>query len=148
MIRPRSAIVGVGATPYYKRGRSVPQTLDELVCRAILAALDDAGLTVRDVDGFAYFSGGFDTPLIMETLGIPEITFTASLTGAGGGSAGMIGLAEAAIVAGQAHTVVCVGGVLLRWCLLRGRLSDLLRRLDPGVHGCGLLEGRGPVPHQ
>ncbi|MCB1342200.1 MAG: hypothetical protein KDK24_14245 [Pseudooceanicola sp.] len=111
MIRPRSAIVGVGATPYYKRGRSVPQTLDELVCRAILAALDDAGLTVRDVDGFAYFSGGFDTPLIMETLGIPEITFTASLTGAGGGSAGMIGLAEAAIVAGQAHTVVCVGGV-------------------------------------
>lgn len=111
MNRPLSAIVGVGATPYFKRGRSLPQTLDELVCKAILAALVDAGLTVADVDGFAFFSGGFDTPLIMETLGIPEIGFTASLTGAGGGSAGMIGLAEAAIVSGQAKTVVCVGGV-------------------------------------
>lgn len=111
MTAPRTAIVGLGSTTYYKRGRSVPKTLDELVCESILAALDDAGLTPADADGFAYFSGGFDTPLIMETLGIPEVRFTASLTGAGGGSAGMIGLAEAAIVSGQADTVICVGGV-------------------------------------
>ncbi len=108
-IRDKTAIVGIGATPYYKRGRSEPQTLDELVCKSILAALADAGLKPADVDGFAYFAGGFDTGLIMETLGIPEVRFSASLTGSGGGSAGCIGLASAAVVAGMAKTVVCVG---------------------------------------
>lgn len=109
-MRDQTAIVGVGATPYYKRGQSAPQTLHELVGKSILAALDDAGLTVKDVDGFAYFAGGFDSGLLMETLGIPEIRFSASLTGTGGGSAGAVGLAAAAIVSGQAETVVVVGG--------------------------------------
>jgi acetyl-CoA acetyltransferase len=44
----------------------------------------------------------------METLGIPEVTFTASLTSGGGGSAGSVGLARAAIVAGDATYVVTV----------------------------------------
>lgn len=108
-IRNKTAIVGVGATPYYKRGQSAPQTLDELVGKSILAALDDAGLGVADVDGFAYFAGGFETGMLMETLGIPEVRFTASLTGTGGGSAGAVGLAAAAIVSGMANVVVCVG---------------------------------------
>ncbi|MDD3885218.1 MAG: hypothetical protein PHW66_09910 [Gallionella sp.] len=108
-IRDKTAIVGLGATPYYKRGQSAPQTLDELVGKSILAALDDAGLGVGDVDGFAYFAGGFDTGMLMETLGIPEVRFSASLTGTGGGSAGAVGLAAAAIVSGMANVVVCVG---------------------------------------
>lgn len=108
-ISGKTAIAGIGATPYYRRGRSVPQTLDELVCKAIIAAVEDAGLTVRDIDGFAYYSEGFDTPLLMETLGIPEVTYTATLTGAGGGSAGAIGLASSAIVSGMAQTVIVVG---------------------------------------
>jgi acetyl-CoA acetyltransferase len=110
-IRDRTAIVGVGATPYYKRGASRPQTLDELVGKAVLAALDDAGLGVADVDGFAYFAGGFDTPMLMEMLGIPEIRYTASLTGTGGGSAGAVGLASSAVVSGMADVVVVVGGM-------------------------------------
>ena len=97
-IRNKTAIVGVGATPYYKRGGSLPQTKNELVCKAIIAAVKDAGLSVRDIDGFAYYSEGFDTPYLMETLGIPEVNYTATLTGAGGGSAGSIGLASSAIV--------------------------------------------------
>ena len=31
MIRDKTAIVGLGATPYYRRGASAPQTLEELV---------------------------------------------------------------------------------------------------------------------
>ena len=109
VIRDKTAIVGLGATPYYKRGTSAPQTLEELVGKSILAAVHDAGLKVQDIDGFAYFAGGFDTALLAETLGIPEIRFSATLTGTGGGSAGAIGLASAAIVSGQAEVVVCVG---------------------------------------
>lgn len=110
-IAGRTAIVGVGSTPYYKRGRSAPQTLPELVCKAIIAAVEDAGLSVADIDGFASYSGGFDTPYLMETLGIPEVRFTSMLTGSGGGSAGAVGLASAAIVAGLADVVVVIGGV-------------------------------------
>jgi acetyl-CoA acetyltransferase len=110
-IARKTAIVGVGSTPYYKRGRSAPQTLPELVGKAIIAAVEDAGLSMRDTDGFASYSGGFDTPYLMETLGIPEVRFTSILTGSGGGSAGSVGLASAAIVAGMADVVVVVGGV-------------------------------------
>jgi acetyl-CoA acetyltransferase len=106
----QTAIVGLGSTPYYRRGASAPQTLEELVGKSILAATADAGLSIRDIDGFAYFAGGFDTGSLTETLGVPEIRFSATLTGTGGGSAGAIGLAAAAIVSGQAEVVVCVGG--------------------------------------
>jgi acetyl-CoA acetyltransferase len=108
-IRDKTAIVGLGFTPYTKRGRSAPQTLDELVGNAILAAVADCGLAVRNIDGFAYYADGFDTGKLMEILGIPEVRFSGSITGAGGGSAGAIGLAAAAIVAGMAEVVVCVG---------------------------------------
>ncbi|MGA0595214.1 thiolase C-terminal domain-containing protein [Enterovirga sp. CN4-39] len=110
-MRRKTAIVGIGATPYYRRGRSAPRTLNELVGTAILAAIADAGLQIEDVDGFAYYGGGFDTPYLCEMLGIPEVRFTAGLTGSGGGSAGAIGLASAAVIAGLAETVVCVGGM-------------------------------------
>ncbi|TQM11226.1 thiolase C-terminal domain-containing protein [Pseudonocardia kunmingensis] len=106
VLKDETAIVGVGSTPYYKRGMSLPQTKIELACKAILAACEDAGLSIKDVDGFAYYSGGFDTALIAQSLGIPEVKFTATLTGGGGGAAGSIGLAAAAITSGHANVVV------------------------------------------
>ena len=113
--KPVSAIVGVGATPYYPRGMSSPQTIDELIGKAIIAACQDAGIQVRAIDGFALYSRGgagyydiIDTALLMEKLGIEEVRFTATLTGGGGGSAGSIGLAEMAIATGEARYVVSV----------------------------------------
>src|SRR6202022_2544265 len=107
------AIVGVGSTPYYKRGMSLPKTTTELGCEAILAACEDAGLAVTDIDGFAYYSGAsagytekMDTADFLETLGIPEVRFTAALTSGGGGSAGAIGLARAGGAAGGPRVVV------------------------------------------
>jgi acetyl-CoA acetyltransferase len=107
-VQTDAAIVGVGRTPFYRRGESAPQTQIELACKAILSALDDAGLTVEELDGFSYYSGGLDTALIAQTLGIPEVTFTTTMTGGGGASAGSLGVAAAAIKAGLASTVVCV----------------------------------------
>jgi acetyl-CoA acetyltransferase len=107
-LRDRTAIVGVGATPYYKRGQSLPQTPLEMAGKAVLAALDDAGLTVDDLDGFALYSMGFDTSLLAQWLGVPEVRFTAVVSGGGGGSAGSVGLASAAIVSGMAEVVVSV----------------------------------------
>src|ERR1700749_650713 len=99
------AIVGVGATPYYKRGGSLPNSMTELAGEAILAACEDAGLRIAAVDGFAYYSGAsagytekMDTADFVETLGIPEIRFTAALTSGGGGSAGAGGGGGGALV--------------------------------------------------
>lgn len=112
-IRDKVAIVGVGATPYYRRGQSWPKTIYTMIGEAILAAAEDAGISVKDIDGFAYYSNAssgyaeaMDTATIVEMLGIPEVTFTGTLTGGGGGSAGAVGLAAAALLAGE--TTYCV----------------------------------------
>jgi acetyl-CoA acetyltransferase len=113
--RDKTAIVGIGATQYYVRGQSWPRTIYDMAGEAILKACDDAGINVKQIDGFAYYSGAsagyvdkMDTADFMEMLGIPEIKFTAALTSGGGGSAGAAGLATAAIVSGQATYVVTV----------------------------------------
>jgi len=72
----KTAIVGVGATDYYVRGKSWPRTINDMAGEAILKACEDAGISIRDIDGFAYYSGAgagyldkFDTASLMETLG-------------------------------------------------------------------------------
>ena len=105
-----AAIVGVGATPYYFRGESHPQTLYELIGKAVFAALEDAGLAITDVDGFAFFAFGFDTGLLIEQLGITNLTFSHCVSGFGGGMAGVLDLASMAIETGRARTILCIGG--------------------------------------
>lgn len=108
-IKDKTAIVGVGMTTYYRRGQSVPQTRMELACQAILAALDDAGLTIKDVDGFAQYSMTIseDVNKLAPMLGVPEVRFSAGVTGGGNGNMGSIILAVDAIVTGRANVVVC-----------------------------------------
>jgi acetyl-CoA acetyltransferase len=108
-MKPQAAIVGVGATPYYFRGESVPQTLYELIGKAVLGAVHDAGLKITDVDGLAFFGSGFEPGLITESLGIREINFASIVSAQGGGSAGVLDLASMAIETGRAKTVVCIG---------------------------------------
>lgn len=146
------AIVGVGATPYYPRGESYPQTITELAGTAILTACAEAGLPVTALDGFAYYSGAsagygetLDTAMFMETLGIPEVTFSAALTSGGGGSAGSIGLARAALIAGDASYVVTVMALQQK----RHRLGSVFAAIEPdpvnsflqpsGLYGPGQL---------
>lgn len=105
----KTAIVGVGATPYYRRGESEPQTMTELIGKAVFDAVADAGLSVRDIDGMAFFAGGFEPGSLVETLGIPELNYSAVVSSKGGGSAGIIDLAASAVESGRAETVVCIG---------------------------------------
>src|SRR4029077_5353526 len=88
-LKDQTAVVGVGATPYYRRGESLPQTSMEMAGKAVIAALADAGLTVDGLDGFALYSMGFDTSLFAQWLGVPNVRFTGLLAGGGGGAAGV-----------------------------------------------------------
>ncbi len=107
-MRDQTAVVGIGATPYYKRGQSLPETQLSMACTAILAALDDAGLTITDLDGFTIYSNSIDPAQVASVFGVPEVRFAASLTSGGGGSAGSLGLAAAAVHAGMAECCVTV----------------------------------------
>jgi acetyl-CoA acetyltransferase len=106
-IKDQAAIVGVGATPYYKRGQSWPEESElSMACKAILYALEDAGLTVADLDGFAMYSHGYEPAELAAALGMEEVRFTACITGGGGSSGASPGLAAAAIHGGMANVVV------------------------------------------
>jgi acetyl-CoA acetyltransferase len=107
-MKDAAAIVGIGATPYYRRGESLPLSEVELACQSILGALDDAGLTIEDLDGFALYSASVDPAELGALLGMDEIRFAATLTSGGGGCAGSLGLAAAAVHSGQAECVVTV----------------------------------------
>jgi acetyl-CoA acetyltransferase len=143
-LKDKTAIVGIGATPYYRRGESLPQSELELACKAILGALDDAGLTVNDLDGFTICSSSCDPAQVASVLGVPEVRFAASLTSGGGGSAGSLGLAASAIVSGQAEV-----------CVTLMTLQQANRRLGgsavdgggPGLGGGGSPYGGGGVPN-
>jgi acetyl-CoA acetyltransferase len=105
-IKDTCAIVGVGSTPYWKRGQSFPESELSMACTAILAALEDAGLTIKDLDGFSIYSNSCDPATVGAELGVPEIRWATTTTSGGGGCAGALGVAAAAINAGMATTVV------------------------------------------
>jgi acetyl-CoA acetyltransferase len=104
-LRGRTAVVGIGQTPLYKRG-TAPDPEMKLCLRAIVAACEDAGISPRDVDGFvSYGSECNEGQKLMPALGTRELRFGALIWGHGGGIPGALGLAASAVVTGQAEVV-------------------------------------------
>jgi acetyl-CoA acetyltransferase len=100
----KAAIVGIGQTEFSKEsGRSPLQ----LAAEASMAALNDAGLTPGDVDGMILFTvEDNEEGDILKTLGIPGLAWSARCGLGGGGSAGSVFQAAAAIASGAANTVL------------------------------------------
>ena len=55
-LRDKVCIVGIGETEYTKWGGITDRSEFQLACEAILKALDDAGLSTDDLDGFSTYS--------------------------------------------------------------------------------------------
>ncbi len=106
-LRGKVAIVGIGETPYYKRGQA-PEPEFKLGLRAILAACQDAGLDPRAIDGFASYSNDRNDPSrFAAALGVRELRFSnMQWGGGGGGGSGAVSNAAAAIAGGLADCVV------------------------------------------
>lgn len=100
----KTAIVGIGQTEFSKdSGRSPLQ----LAAECSLAALVDAGLTPADVDGMVAFTVEENEEVdLLQTLGIPGLSWSARIGLGGGGSAGTVFHAAAAIASGAAETVL------------------------------------------
>jgi acetyl-CoA acetyltransferase len=106
-LRGRVAVAGIGETTYYKHGKS-PDAEFKLALQAILRACEDAGISPREVDGFASYSNDRNDPSrIAAALGLPELRFSnMQWGGGGGGGAAAVGNAAAAVATGMADCVV------------------------------------------
>ncbi len=103
MIRDKTAIVGIGTTEYVKNiGRSELETALE----AIRSALDDAGLTARDVDAmFKVETPGEESNSELEVarnLGVPNLRAWGGMGYGGGAACGPVVHAAMAIASGMA----------------------------------------------
>jgi acetyl-CoA acetyltransferase len=99
-----AVITGIGATEFSKdSGRSTMQ----LAAEACRAAILDAGLAPRDVDGLVTFTvDGNDELQLMRSLGVEEITWWSRTPGGGVGACATVQHAVAAVTSGMAETVL------------------------------------------
>jgi len=105
MASARTAVVGVGYTPFTaKSGRSVL----ELATDASRAALEDAGLPAKALDGVTSYSMGDSVPaqMVATTLGLENVTHFMDLSLGGQAPCQLLLLADAVIRAGLAETVL------------------------------------------
>jgi acetyl-CoA acetyltransferase len=129
--RNRCSIAGIGATDYSRDSGRSDLTL---AAQAALAALADAGLDPSDVDGIVRCDMDTVRPNdLAHVLGIPELTFWAETGPGGTAPPAMIGLAVAAILSGQATTVLCFRELNGR----SGRRYGLARAAQDTVGGGG-----------
>ncbi|MGD9943811.1 MAG: hypothetical protein AB7L76_24700 [Burkholderiaceae bacterium] len=102
-----ACIAGIGETEYRRWGGITDRNEFQLACQAIMAAADDAGLPVTEIDGVACFADtSIDASVFQVGLGLADLSFSASVWGGrGGGPCGALALAAGAVASGQANYV-------------------------------------------
>ncbi|MEU6717552.1 lipid-transfer protein [Nonomuraea sp. NPDC046802] len=105
MLSGRTAIAGIGATEFSKEsGRSELR----LAAEAVLAALDDAGLSPGDVDGLVTFTQDSNQEIaVAREAGIGDLRFFSRVEYGGGAACATVAHAAMAVATGMADTVVC-----------------------------------------
>lgn len=101
----RAAIAGIGQTEFSKdSGRSELR----LACEAILAALADAGLEPREVDGLATFVMDNNPEIeVARAIGAGPLRFFSRIHYGGGAACAVVMQAALAVAGGAADVVVC-----------------------------------------
>jgi acetyl-CoA acetyltransferase len=141
-LKDEVAIVGVGVT--YVEPRDPKGNAEDLSILAAKAALDDAGLARDEVRGMTSDLSGAEPSYFAKQMGIPEVSFSASLSSGAGGGPGTLGLAASAIVGGFADVVLSMVAVAVA-PKRPGGTSSATRALplgDAGPYG----SPSGPMP--
>lgn len=100
----KAAIVGIGETDF---SRDSGRSEIVLALEAIMAAIKDAGLSPKDIDGLLKFQVDSNSEAeIASCLGLERVRFYGEVGGAGTAGCGLIAHAAAAVAAGLANYVV------------------------------------------
>lgn len=105
-LKDRTAIVGIGWTKY---SRNSGVSVLSLAAEACKKAIDDAGLSTKEVDGIITF-GMNDSVMpqdVAACLGLPNLRYHMDYWGGGPTSQQVVATAAMAVVTGMAHCVVC-----------------------------------------
>ena len=131
----KAAIVGIGQTEF---SRDSGRSEWELAQEAILAALADAGIEARDVDGLVRYSYDNVTPaMVVRGLGLRDVRWFSDIPFGGTAQCGVLAQAAAAIHAGIAKTVVI-------WRALNERSGVRYGRAERHIAATGdLVEAAG-----
>lgn len=131
-----AAIVGIGQTEISTNsGRSEWR----LALEAILAALEDAGISAAEVDGISRYS--YDTvtePLLARSLGVRNLRYYGEVGYGGTATCAVVAHAAAAIATGQASVVVVFRSLNERSGVRYGRAE---RHVPTDQSGANYAEG-------
>jgi acetyl-CoA acetyltransferase len=107
-LREKAAISGVGETAYT---RGTPKSALALQLEASLAAIADAGLSPRDIDGVVpYFPGGGIAEDFVANLGLPDLKLSVFVPMGGATCVAAIQTAAMAVATGVCkHVLISVG---------------------------------------
>jgi 17-hydroxy-3-oxo-4-pregnene-20-carboxyl-CoA lyase len=107
--RGKVAVAGVGETDYSRNSGRSELTLS---LQAIHAALEDCGLTAKDVDGLLRWQVDTSSEAeVAASLGVKELRYFGDITQAGNVGAALVANASAAINAGLADVIVIYRGM-------------------------------------
>jgi acetyl-CoA acetyltransferase len=103
----RGTIVGLGMT---EMGRIYNRTAADFATEAVIAAVADAGLLLKDIDGLLISAGVSDELglRLQNDLGLSALSFLSKVQAFGSTAGGMVQMASLAVSNGLATTVVCV----------------------------------------
>jgi acetyl-CoA acetyltransferase len=112
--RDAACIVGIGHSVYGSRGSLADLGLSRLALEAIHDACGDAGLDVKDIDGFAGYCDDASWPgELAVSLGTPEFRYSGLVWGGrGSGLPGAVTNAYMAVASGLAYYVVVVRSII------------------------------------
>lgn len=106
-LHEKVAVTGVGESPYM---RGTDRTALSLQLEASLRAIEDAGLTPRDIDGLIPYGMGAVAEDLVTNFGIPDLRFSATIPMGGAAAVASIQCAAAAINAGICqHVLLSLG---------------------------------------
>jgi acetyl-CoA acetyltransferase len=104
-LKDKCAVVGIGWTKF---SNNSGVSINSLAVEACKHAIDDAGLTVKDVDGIATYNIGdsVNPYVVSTTLGIPELKWNIEYFAGANGATSTLLAAASAIVSGLAESIL------------------------------------------
>ena len=106
-LRDKAAIVGIGETEY---SRNSGMSSLGLLLQAAKRAMEDSGLTPKDIDGVVPGFMGITAEDLISNFGLADLRYTTTVHMGGASAVASLQTAAMAIATGIAHNVVCLIG--------------------------------------